>query len=206
MIERRAFPTSSVIERTSLRALFAALLGRALDGTRLTPSPMAVAYLIELLCQRVRTPEPGAARVPTLAEGLLSARLTRGGQRIHLLRELGDHALFVSGFFGESLTRSLVDLGYYIDVGRFAYADVSEKLESALVQEGWPLLFEELADCFGDFADLLGEVSERAGTSPPPDLLRLYQRYLETGGERDRLRLLARGQVPPRRQGRDVPQ
>ena len=74
------------------------------------------------------------------------------------------------------------------------------------MQEGWPLLFEELADCFGDFADLLGEVSERAGTSPPPDLLRLYQRYLETGGERDRLRLLARGQVPPRRQGRDVPQ
>jgi hypothetical protein len=160
---------------------------------------MAVAYLIELLDQRVRVPEaagPAQGGESTLAEGLLAARLERGAARMRRLRSLGDRALFVSGFFGDSLDRSAVDLDYYGEAGRAAYADVARGLSIQLREKAWPGLFQELAERFCDFVEVLTEVSERTRVRRPVGLMRLYERYLRTGSDRDRRRLLRRGCVP----------
>ena len=197
-------PSSALIEQTSPRAVFAELLAGALGETGVQPTPMAVAYLIELLDGRVRaSPAPPGALggEPTLAETLLRARLERGAQRIRQLRELGDRALFVSGFFGDSLARSAVDLGYYGEAGRCAYGDLSSELASRLGEPSWARLYEELADRFGEFADVLAEVSDRTCGGRPASLLRLYDRYLETGSARDWRRLARRGHVPTQIQG-----
>jgi hypothetical protein len=193
--------TSPLIERAAPRALFAELVAGALSETRLEPSPMAVAYLVELLDSRIAQPPPfeAEAEEATLAESLQAARLRRGSERVLRLRRLGDRALFVAGWFGDSLSRRVVDLDYYGDMGRIAYTQLADSLAQQLPERTWPSLYSELADRFGEFVDVLAEVGDRTRTSRSEDLLRLYERYVRTGSARDRRRLLRAGQVPPDR-------
>jgi hypothetical protein len=193
--------TTPLIERSAPRALFAELVAGALDETRLQPSPMAVAYLIELLDSRITTPPPfeAEAEEATLAESLQAARLRRGSERVLRLRRLGDRALFVAGWFGDSLSRRVVGIDYYGDIGRVAYAQLADSLAQQLSERSWPGLYSELAERFGDFVDVLAEVGDRTRTGRSEDQLRLYERYMRTGSARDRRRLLRSGQVPPDR-------
>lgn len=188
------------IERTSPRALFAQLVASALGKAPIDPSPMAIAYLIELLDERVRqpdAPEPCEA----LAEMLLAAQQDRGAERIRRMRGLGDRALFAAGFFGDSLARSVVDIDYYRVIGCSAYDDVAAVLAGH--RSGpWPYLYAELATHFGEFVDVLAEVGDRSRNERPENLLRLYERYLRTGSPRDRDRLVCIGHLPPERSGR----
>jgi hypothetical protein len=193
---------TALIERTTPRAVFAELVASALWETRVQPSPMAIAYLIELLDSRVRTAAPPAdeaAEESTLAEALLAARLQAGTPRLRRLRNLGDRALFIAGFFGDSLSRSVVDIDYYGDVGRAAYANLAESLGRQVTEKTWTGLYLELAQRFDEFVDVLAEVGDLTRSGGTEDLLRLYERYLRTGSPRDRGRLLRRGQVPPDR-------
>jgi len=184
---------------TSPGALFAQLVSQVLGETRLQPSPMATAYLIGLLGERVRAAD--AEEPPTLAEAWLAARQASGGTRIRQLRGLGDRALFVAGFFGESLNRSVVSRSYYRDMGRSAYRAVADGLaagpDASGGDGGWPGLFAELADRFPDLMQVLAEVSDRAHGQRPQWLLGLYERYLATGSPQDRRRLVRAGCVPP---------
>jgi len=196
--DRTATP---LIERAAPRALFAELVAGALGETRVQPSPMAIAYLIELLDSRIAAPAPSeaAAEETTLAESLLAARMRRGAERALRLRRLGDRALFVAGWFGDSLNRRTVDIGYYGDVGRAAYSQLADSLAQQLSENTWPELYAELAERFGDFVDVLAEVGDRTRVGCSEDLLRLYERYMLTGSTRDRRRLLRAGQIPPDR-------
>ena len=200
--------SGSLIDETPSRAVFTELVEGALDETRVQPTPMAAAYLVELLDDRIHVPQesgPPRGGERALCEALLRARRKRGKLRVACLRRLGDRALFVSGFFGESLEARPVGLRYYRDLGRTAYADVASNLAKVRPQgsdqgpheQRWPLLFEELADRFREFVDVLAEVSDHTAARGPGGLLRLYTRYLQTGSSRDRRRLLRRGQVPP---------
>ena len=113
------------------------------------------------------------------------------------MRHLGDHALFVSGFFGDSLARKVVDIDYYQQIGRTAYRDVATGLSGRGSATGWMLLYRELSGRFGDFVDVLAEVGDRSRPSRSQNLLRLYERYLLTGSERDRRRLIQSGHPSP---------
>ncbi len=187
------------IDRAEPRGLFAELVAGALEATRVDPSPLVTAYLIGLLDAQVRLAPlardaDGAEQ--TLAEGLLAARRERGETRRRRLRNLGDRALFVSGFFGDSLTRRLCGISYYEQAGRMAYAGLSGELTQHLAAQAWAGLFEELADRFDDFAEVLTEVGDRTRLIQNDGLDGLgwlAQRYLELGHERDRRRLARRG-------------
>ena len=185
----------SLVARTSTRALFAGLVGSALEGIGLCPSPMATAYLIELLDGQVRSPDCTGGRPPAraLAESLIAARRAEAISRIETLRELGDRALFVAGFFGDSLRRGLMGRSYYGEIGRGAYAALAASLAVTPREDSWPQLFEELADCFAEFSEVLAEVGDHACPRKPEDLQRLYARYLETGSVWTRRRLLRLG-------------
>jgi hypothetical protein len=192
----------ALIDRRNTRTLFNELVAGALCETRVRPSPMAVAYLVELLGSRVSADrdeaESGAERV-SLAEALLGGGGDHGPERIRRLRRLGDHALFVAGFFGDSLNRKLVDLDYYGDIGRAAYANLAETLHGTSRDLTWPLLYTELSQGFDSFVDVLAAVGDCSGRPARGDLLRTYERYLRTGSPRDRAELLRLGQLPPER-------
>jgi len=188
------------IERTSPRAVFAQLVAGALGKAGIEPSSMATAYLVELLDERIREPEPDSAE--TLAEELLTAQKDCGAVRIRRMRDLGDRALFVAGFFGDSLARKIVDIDYYQQIGSTAYGDVATGLSGGSTTRGWMRLYRELAGRFGDFVDVLAEVGDQSRPERPQDLLRLYERYLLTGSQRDRLRLIQSGHEPPEQRDR----
>ncbi len=189
-----------LIDRIPSRVVFAELVAGALDRTRVEPTPLAATYLVDLLEDRVRLthpPERPAGGEETLAEALLAARQLRGAARLRWLRGLGDRALFVAGFFGDSLDRRTVGIRYYADAGRLAYADLSSALVGRSTERAWSELFEELADRFPDFVDVLTEVGDSGRARQPGALLRLYDRYLRSGAERERRRLLRRGRLVP---------
>ena len=201
MAGERADATRSLIACISPRALFAELVGGALAEVDPRPSPIATSYLIELLDERVRSPEPEErAREALLAEALLSARLAEGPERIARLHRLGDRSLFLAGFFGESLCqRGAASRSYCREVGRSAYAGLSAALASTPVERTWPRLFEELADRFPDLADVLAVVCDHVCPRGPDAVAGLYRLYVESGSECDRRRLLRRGRNLPAR-------
>jgi hypothetical protein len=115
------------------------------------------------------------------------------GERTRLLRMMGDTALFVSGFFADSLSRGLVDLGYYKTMGGHAYARLS--LEDSALGVGSDV-FSELSGRFGEFADVLAEVSETTQLGTNQSVLRLYERWVQTGSRRAAALLAERGIAP----------
>ena len=78
-------------------------------------------------------------------------------ERVRLLKTMGDSALFVSGFFQDSLEGRLVDADYYRALGGSAYARLSREHDplSGFGSE----VYSELAARFGEFADLLAEIA-----------------------------------------------
>ncbi len=183
------------------RALFAELLSGALRKARLQPSPMAIAYLVELLDERVLEHRNGLEGEQALAEALLAAQRNQGVDRIQHMRGLGDHALFVSGFLADSLLGGAVDASYYRQIGSSAYGDVVSGLRGRGELGSWTRLYRELAECFGEFVEILAEVGDRARPGRPQNMPAVCERYLRSGSARDRELLLRAGYLLPGRSG-----
>lgn len=172
-------------------------LGKAMEHQRVTTSAFTEFYLVNLLAECVRAeslpaPEPGYDEMP-LALLYLRALQTSGRQRARLLRTMGDNALFISGFFADSLGRKLVDFGYYRAMGGHAYTRLSQEPEPLVYGQE---VFSELARRFMEFADLLSEVSETSRLASSQSVLRLYERWLQTGSRRAAVLLAERGITP----------
>ena len=191
---------SPLIDAAPPRVLFAELVAGALDRTGIVPSPHAVAYLVDLLAEAVR-PEPEPVE-ESFTEGLLRARRERGAVRAGRLRALGDRALFLSGFFADSLERRGAGPGWVAEAGRVAYTDLSSLLSRREVAWMRARLYRELAERFPQFAEVLTEVGDGLRTATPTGLAPLCARYLRLGRDADRRRLLRRGLVVPETGGR----
>jgi hypothetical protein len=63
---------------------------------------------------------PAGADQEALGVRLMKALQSAGVVQRDGLRRVGDASLFISGFFADSLNRSLVDVDYYIDLGERA--------------------------------------------------------------------------------------
>ena len=172
-------------------------LEKAMEHQKISTSAFTEHYLVTLLAACVRGgPLPGAeAGIEDAPLALLYVRAVQSSrhERARLLRAMGDTALFVSGFFADSLSRKLVDLQYYRAMGGHAYACLSHQDE--LLAFG-PDVFSELADRFTQFADLLSEVSEASRLTSSSSILRLYERWMQTGSSRAASLLAERGLVP----------
>lgn len=171
---------------------FRELVEAAIQHQQLAARELTSFYLVNLLTGFVhfdRSPAAGEDE----ALGVRFARaLQEGGTRQRDgLRQVGDLSLFISGFFADSLNRGLVDVDYYIQLGACAYGSLAR-------QDGGTFgdVFEELADKFSAFVDVLEEVSERSALASNSDLLRLYEKWLRTKSRRSGDLLVARGIVP----------
>jgi hypothetical protein len=117
---------------------------------------------------------------------------SHGTARITLLQRLGDIALYFAGYFPESLSRKLIDLNYYIQMGGTAYSSVSHLLPHPLQQE----LYSELAHGFSAWVDVLSEISANSQIHREQDLIKLYESWLQSGS-RVALKLLhQKGLIP----------
>ena len=159
----------------SVDEFFHEVVTDALSAVDLDASEPAGWYLVGLLGEFT------TARVTDEPLGLkLAAAAESPGQRVRTLKEVGDTSLYVAGFFAESLSRSLVDVDYYVGLGQTAYTQLARSLGN---KRAIGEVYEELAANFPKFVDVLAAVRKRvtiAELNATSDLNRLYEIWLRT--------------------------
>ena len=181
-----------VFHRESAVEYFKELVDVALSHQRLNTQELTAYYGVQLLASFLQRPLTDDTRDDTPLAVRLAQALESGGARQRVtLKEIGDVALFVSGFFSDSLNRKLVDVDYYVSIGGRAY-NVLSRVET----DTFSPVFAELGEKFVGFVDVLSEVSERTSCTSNSDLLRLYEKWLKTGSRRSGQLLVERGVVP----------
>lgn len=160
-------------------------------------------YLVELLNRfvlasnlfdKTSSNELGKDRDP-LAVLFLKAQTTglEDTERIKILKKLGDTSLYISGFFGDSLNRKIIDLDYYREMGSIAYRSLSETIRDDQFQE----LYNELHAKFTGFVNVLTDISQETFVQTNQNLLRLYDIYVRTGSESAKKQLADKGLPTP---------
>jgi hypothetical protein len=172
-------------------------LGKAMEHQRVSTSAFTEHYLVHLMAgclraERLPGSEPGYDETP-LALLYVRALNSSRRERAQILRSLGDSALFISGFFGDSLEKRLVDASYYRALGGQAYARLRQEPDDS----GYGVeVFGELAERFTEFSDLLAEISESTRLTSVRSVVQLYERWLATGSRRAARLLQDQGLVP----------
>jgi hypothetical protein len=171
---------------------FRELVEAAMQHQRLAAREVTSFYRVNLLAGFVHFDgSSNGASEEALGVRFARALQQDGVRQRDELRQVGDMSLFVSGFFSDSLNRSLVDVDYYVQLGEYAYASLARQDDGTLGD-----VFDELAGKFPAFVDVLCEVSERTALTSNSDLLRLYEKWLRTGSRHSGDLLASRGIVP----------
>ena len=117
-------------------------------------------------------------------------------QRNSMLQRIGDVALFISGFFSDSLANHAVDLDYYIHMGGGAYGSLSTEVRGTFRGRAFADTYSELAAKFQILVDVLNEVRDRERQESDVDLLRTYSIWHKTGSKRAENLLRQHGVFP----------
>ena len=180
---------------TSVDEFFHEVVTDALSAVDLEASEPASWYLVGLLGDFTRA---------RLTDEPLGLKLAQPGEdpadRVRNLKQVGDTSLYVAGFFAESLTRSLVDVDYYVGLGQNAYAQLARSFamrgQAGGAGRSLSEVYEELADKFPKFVDVLTAVRKRvsiAELNATTDVSRLYEIWLRTRDEWIEKKLRAAG-------------
>lgn len=179
-----------IVPHASLDEFFHEAIGKALRNQGVEAADEVEMYLVHLLSTFSSTP---VADEP-LGLKLASAQVASPEERLRALRDVGDTSLYVTGFFAESLSRKLVDVDYYISIGGSAYGQLARAYE----RRGSGEVFDELGHRFGEYVEVLAEVSQTTSLGTPTGVVQLYERWLKTGSEWAERRLRKNGLVPRR--------
>lgn len=191
-----------VVPVHNLRDYFRESIDAAMDKQGVDVDPHAAHYVVNLLTLFSRSEDlyedhddsygirplalmmADAADAPTVADRNLS------------LQRIGDVALFISGFFADSLAHKMVDIDYYINMGGNAYGSLSDEIRGTFRGRALAGVYTELARKFQIVVDVLNEVRDGARQSSDIDLLRTYEVWLRTGSKRAAELLKQNGVVP----------
>ena len=187
----------------SAREYFLQAIDEACTSRGLKAAPLARNYLAEMLDFYTassnflgESDEQGRHKNLTLAEMFLTASNAEPRVRFELLKKMADRSLYISGFFGDSLQRKLVDLDYYAEMGGAAYSVLAkETAEDLLVK-----VFTDFSENFVSYADVLSHIQGKAQNQREQNILQLFERYEKTGSEYARDRLLEMGIIAGARQ------
>lgn len=188
---------------STLEAFFGELLTDALSREKLCLDRSTQAYLLQVIADRdVVSPRPDRSErgAPALASLYLEAMQRPPIERREALRELGDHALVMSGLFPQHVERrgSVVDVDYYVSMGGAAYAQAA-----SLTRDGLREVLAQLSRRFAQLVEVLTRVAERTTLPVARDPGALYTRWSRaTDGAALERELLAHGLVPVRSRGR----
>ena len=181
----------AIVRRETPTEYFRELVESAIQRQHLSARAVTSFYLVNLLAGFIHCDQSSPDDNQALGVRFVKALGAAGVHQRHELRHVGDQSLFISGFFADSLHRSLVDIDYYIQLGGQAYGSLARTSAPSLGD-----VFDELAEKFTSFVDVLGDVSERTALASNTDLLRLYDRWARTGSRRSASLLAERGIVP----------
>lgn len=192
MREKRS--TTTVELFVSPEGYFQELVQQGLSQRKVQTYPMVEAYLVNLLqhyldARNLHDPayasESGTRNPQTLAEMYLTAQNAESFAKAEMLRKLGDRALYISGFFGDSLSRKIIDVDYYAEIGGAAYASLAHCTR----EDTMARVYTVFSDRFLEFVDVLTYISHNSFIKSDESILRLYERYMRTGSELAREKL-----------------
>ena len=134
---------------------FAEVLKEAYVERRLKTDPHVDIYLIQLLKHYLSSNnlfkpfhEDSTERPPqTLAEMYLIGMNAPAPKNKELMKILADRALYMSGFFGDSLQKKLIDVDYYMEMGSAAYTNLSHWTKEDQVSSIYKIFSENFSDC-----------------------------------------------------------
>lgn len=160
--------------------------------------PSAQSYLVRLLEYYVPAgnlfddvDEQGRRTRATLAETFLKAMNAEPTLRAEMLKKMADRALYITGFFSDSLQRKLIDVDYYAEMGVSAYGVLAQSSREDIAAK----VYREYAEKFLGFSEILATISSRARLQDEENIMRLYETYAKTGSDFARERLLERGLI-----------
>jgi len=179
----------SIESHQDLQAYFHGRLGQALRRRALDIAAHTEFYLVQLLNRALGVDAVQAISTPFVQRLAAGAEIEDATRRLRHFRDMGDDALYVCGFFGEHLRGRGITKDYVVSMGGSAYREASGlarwSTESRLSDT-----FDELAARFDTFATVLDDVKEETAMRTPQDIIRLYDRWRQTGSPvlADRLR------------------
>src|SRR5690606_6956095 len=100
----------------------------------------------------------GKVREKVLGVKLLEACHLPRSKQARELRDIGDTALFLCGFFSDSLNTKIIDTSYYQQVGRSAYQRLNHLIPDAYEI---PSFFDQLSRSFSSVTMLMNIVAEK---------------------------------------------
>jgi hypothetical protein len=159
-------------------------------------------YLVDLLSRFIHSSNLFDHSVDESAKGheplaflflKAQAKNVVSSEKITILKKLGDTSLYISGFFGDSLNRKVIDLAYYREMGTIAYQSLSSIIKDDQFQE----LYMELYRKFPLFVEVLAEISHELQIDNNQNLLRLYELYGQTGSPFAKTQLDEKGLPTP---------
>ncbi len=165
---------------------FSELIGNACVQRNIQTKPQVKEYLVELLNNFLHTDNlyvekksNGKKENFYLAELYLKAVNSDEKLKLNLLKRLGDISLYVSGFFGDSFKRKIIDVDYYIEMGETAFSTLSDTTETDLQA----VVYRDISENFISFVDVLTLISQECSIQGTRDVLRLYDKYLLTNSD-----------------------
>lgn len=104
-------------------------------------------------------------------------RIALLGEETELLKAVGDKSLIIAGIWWQSLLKRLLDVDYYIEIGRSAYKKAGESTSKNVSE-----VFEELSENFVDMVNILSEATSCISEANPSNtnILRMYEVWLRT--------------------------
>jgi hypothetical protein len=172
----------------------------AVSSTGTVVSEDGVYYLSNLLVERGRAPE--VPQPSTLVDLRIQAQERGGAAAVQSWRELGDRALYTSGFFRPSLKRQNVSLDYYLSMGAAAYDQLASVMRWTGAGGGFENIYEELAHQFEACSTVLQRVRDQVRAHSHADILKLYEQWV-ANPDRATAEQLSELGVTPMRPGED---
>jgi len=101
-------------------------------------------------------------------------------QKIRDLKAVGDISLIFSGLYPEYLTRRLVDIDYYIEIGKRSYHLLSDTYSNFTRQQELFVLYSQLVAEFITLIQILTEMASELHFLDEENLEKIYNRYRRT--------------------------
>lgn len=178
---------------------FAELLKEACEYRKFKILPSAETYILNMLSHYIDSRnlfspivDESIGKPPdTFAELYLTALNAEDPKNKTYMKVLADKALYLSGFFGDSLQKKSVDIDYYMGIGASAYSNLAAWTKEEITAN----TYSTFSNKFIDFADLLSYISDKSALQSEQNILKLYERYISTGSKLAREKLVELGVV-----------
>src|ERR1700740_3441311 len=134
---------------------FSEVIKEACKHRQIKTQPDVEIYLVQLLRFYLDSNNLHKYR-DTFAELYLRAMNAENPEKKELMRVVADRALYLTGFFGDSLQRKIVDIDYYAEIGSAAYSN----LHVWSREESLSRVYQTFSTRFMDFVEVLNYISE----------------------------------------------